>query len=96
MLLQGESYDDDDLCYDLVEICHAPSERSGLIVWGDPWNARSWEVTEEFATKWWWWMLRGCDELLYSTDCWRDLRGQEKLFSDASMLGFESSVSSSD
>ncbi|KAF7883962.1 hypothetical protein EAF00_011274 [Botryotinia globosa] len=36
MLRKGKDFDDDDLCHDLVEVCHAKSERSGLIVWGSP------------------------------------------------------------
>ncbi|KAL2061265.1 hypothetical protein VTL71DRAFT_7538 [Oculimacula yallundae] len=78
MLLQGEDFDEDDLCYDLVEICHAPSERSGLIVWADAWNPESWEMTEEFARKWGW-MLRGCEDLMRSTNFWRRQRGEEDL-----------------
>lgn len=78
ILLQGDDFDEDDLCYDLVETCHAPSERSGLIVWADAWNPESWEVTEEFVRKWGW-MLRGCDDLLRSTNLWRRRRGEEDL-----------------
>ncbi|KAF7940084.1 uncharacterized protein EAE98_000211 [Botrytis deweyae] len=81
MLSKGEDFDDDDLCHDLVEVCHAPSERSGLIVWGSPWDPSSWEVTTEFAEKWPW-MLRGCRELLYSTNFWRGQRGEEELYFD--------------
>lgn len=78
MLAQGEDFKDDDLCYDLVETCHAPSERSGLIVWSDAWRPESWEVTEEFARKWGW-MLRGCGDLLRSTNIWRRQRGEDDL-----------------
>ncbi len=82
MLSLGEDYEDDDLCYDLVETCHAPSERSGLIVWSDASRPESWEVTEEFARKWAW-MLKGCDELMRSTNMWRRRRGEEDLFVEA-------------
>ncbi|KAH7327255.1 hypothetical protein BKA65DRAFT_528218 [Rhexocercosporidium sp. MPI-PUGE-AT-0058] len=78
ILFQGDSFDEDDLCYDLVETCHAPSERSGLIVWADAWNPESWEVTEEFAKKWGW-MLSGCEDLLRSTNFWRRQRGDDDL-----------------
>jgi hypothetical protein len=77
----GEDYDDAPLCYDLVEFCHAPGERSGLIVWGDPWDPSNWEVTEEFLRKWGW-VLRGCRELFVSTNYWRGRRGEKKLFPD--------------
>ncbi|KAH7413093.1 hypothetical protein BKA64DRAFT_660262 [Cadophora sp. MPI-SDFR-AT-0126] len=79
MLALGEDYEDDDLCYDLVETCHAPSENSGLIVWSDASRPESWEVTEEFARKWGW-ILRGCEELMRSTNTWRRHRGEDDLF----------------
>ncbi|KAF7912522.1 uncharacterized protein EAF01_001543 [Botrytis porri] len=84
MLSEGEDFDDDDLCHDLVEVCHAPSERSGLIVWGSPWDPSSWEVTTEFVEKWPW-MLRGCRELLHSTNFWRRKRGEEELYFDTTV-----------
>ncbi len=82
MLAQGEDFEDDDLCYDLVETCHAPSERSGLIVWGDAWRPESWEVTEQFARKWGW-MLRDCEDLLRVTNFWRRQRGEDDLHFEA-------------
>jgi hypothetical protein len=40
ILQRGDDYDDWPLCYDIVEdMEHA---RSGLIVWGDPWDADNW------------------------------------------------------
>jgi hypothetical protein len=81
MLRQGEDFDDSDLCYDLVELCHAPSERSGLIVWGEPWEPSNWEVTEQFASKWPW-MLKGCFGLLHSTNFWRQQRGENEVVFD--------------
>ncbi|KAH8588437.1 hypothetical protein B0O99DRAFT_639215 [Bisporella sp. PMI_857] len=81
MLLKGEDYDDNDLCHDLVEMCHAPAERSGLIVWSNPWDPMSWEATTEFIHKWPW-ILRGCPELLVSTNYWRGKRGEEEVYFD--------------
>lgn len=85
LFCQGEDFDDDDLCHDLVEVCHAPSERSGLIVWSNPWDPTSWEVTIEFIDKWPW-MLRGCQELLLSTNYWRGKRGEEEIHFDVTPL----------
>jgi hypothetical protein len=85
MLSQGEDFVDDDLCHDLVEVCHAPSERSGLIVWSDPWNPLGWEATTEFIGKWGW-MLRGSPELLFSTNHWRGKRGEEAIVFDVTPL----------
>lgn len=85
MLSQGDDLDEDELCYDMVEICHAPSERSGLIVWGEPWNPSSWEATEEFTKKWPD-ILHGCEDLLRSTNYWRKKRGDDELVFGLSSL----------
>lgn len=78
--LRDGELDEDELCHDLVEVCHAPSERSGLIIWGEPWDGRGWEVTEEFVGKWGRVdLLKGCGELLEATNFWRGERGEERL-----------------
>lgn len=82
ILRQGENYDDDELCYDLVEVCHAPSDRSGLIVWGEPWDPLGWEATSEFVRKWGL-ILTGCQDLLRSTNYWRATRGEAALSFEA-------------
>nr|XP_036577261.1 ketoreductase [Colletotrichum truncatum]KAF6784200.1 ketoreductase [Colletotrichum truncatum] len=43
---------------------------TGLIVWGDPWDARSWEATVPFLRKWGW-ILQGCHDILRATNYWR-------------------------
>lgn len=52
--------------------------RTGLIVWSDPWLQSSWEVEEGFARKYRG-LLRGCDELVRSTNFWRRQRGERPL-----------------
>ncbi|OAR01732.1 hypothetical protein LLEC1_08081 [Akanthomyces lecanii] len=53
------------LCSDTLGLSpHAPA---GLLVWGDPWEAKAWEVSEGFARKWRW-VLRGCDEIRAATN----------------------------
>jgi hypothetical protein len=86
ILRAGDSFDDTQLCMDLVEFWNSPSERSGLIVWGDPWDLRNWEVSEEFLSKWAW-VIKGCQELFQSTNDWRMKRGEKRLFSDSSLSG---------
>jgi hypothetical protein len=81
ILRLGDEYDDWPLCYDIIE--DMEHDRSGLIVWSDPCNIQSWEVTEHFARKWAW-VLAGCEELLKSTNEWRSKRGEPRLFSEAS------------
>ncbi|KAL2060983.1 hypothetical protein VTL71DRAFT_9035 [Oculimacula yallundae] len=54
------------------------SGRTGLIVWSDPWLSGSWEVEEGFARKWGW-LLKGCEEIVQSTNFWRASRGEVPL-----------------
>jgi hypothetical protein len=66
-------------CCEFSEEEHKQDYRQGLIVWGDPWEPQSWEVTEGFMRKWGW-MMKGCWEgVLSATNYWRDLRGEEPL-----------------
>lgn len=55
-----------------------PNGRTGLIVWDDPWLQSSWEVEPEFAKKYKV-LMRGCGELIVSTNRWRESRGEEPL-----------------
>lgn len=52
--------------------------RKGLIVWGEPYDMRSWEATPGFLAKWSW-AVQGCDDLLVSSNRWRLMRGEEPL-----------------
>lgn len=81
ILARGDLFDDGLLCFDIVELCGGQNEQSGLFVWGDPWNLRSWEVGEGFFRNWSW-VVEGCWELCASTNYWRAKRGQGKLFPD--------------
>ncbi|KAL4933737.1 bZIP transcription factor [Aspergillus undulatus] len=54
------------------------ASQSGLIVWGEPYRAESWEATPEFLRKWAW-ALEGCQELIDSTNFWRRTRGESPL-----------------
>ncbi|KAH8647711.1 hypothetical protein BX600DRAFT_475754 [Xylariales sp. PMI_506] len=81
LLLADGLYDEDQLCNDLVEFADVTNEQSGLIVWGEPWNPGAWEVSEMFVRKWAW-TLKGCVNLLASTNHWRSRRGEEPLVFD--------------
>ncbi|KAH6976514.1 hypothetical protein BKA56DRAFT_589722 [Ilyonectria sp. MPI-CAGE-AT-0026] len=50
--------------------------RKGLIVWGEPHDMQSWEVTPGFLKKWPW-AVEGCDELVEISNRWRMKRGEE-------------------
>lgn len=53
-------------------------ENRGIIIWGEPWRVSGWEVSEGFASKWGY-LLRGCVELVMSTDVYREKRGEGRL-----------------
>ncbi len=78
LLLAGDSYDEDQLCNDLVEFTDISNEQTGLIVWSDPSDTMGWEVSETFLRKWGW-TVKGCVELLESTNYWRGRRGEKPL-----------------
>jgi len=78
LIRAGDSYDDMQLCGDLVGCFSASSNREGMIVWGEPWDPNAWEVTEPLLRHWGW-TIRGCSELLASTNFWRERRGEKPL-----------------
>jgi hypothetical protein len=78
LLRAGDTYDDLELCADLIGYYNSPTARTGLIVWGEPWDPEAWEVTESFVWRWGW-MMRGCEELVRSTNYWRLQRGESPL-----------------
>lgn len=55
------------------------SRRSGLVVWGPPEDANSWEVTEGFVANWGW-LVKGSLMLQYSTNRWRAVRAEPAIF----------------
>ena len=78
LLRAGDTYDDTELCSDLVGCSSEPDARTGMIVWGEPWDIAGWEVTESFV-KHWGWTIRGCEQLLQATNYWRERRGENSL-----------------
>jgi hypothetical protein len=79
ILRLGDSFDDTPLCIQMLEFLDLPHEKTGLIVWGDPWHPGGWEISEDFLRKWPW-VVDGCHELFISTNYWRQRRGEDKLF----------------
>ncbi|KAF4635832.1 hypothetical protein G7Y89_g2270 [Cudoniella acicularis] len=78
ILLAGDSYDEDQLCNDLVEFEDVSNDQTGLIVWGEPWDPSGWEMSEAFLWRWEW-AVKGCVELVESTNYWRERRGEKAL-----------------
>jgi hypothetical protein len=66
-LLSGDEDDDE-----------VNANRNGLILWGESHDMNSWEVTPGFLRKWAW-VMRGCEELIVSSNRWRRIRGEEPL-----------------
>lgn len=54
------------------------ANRNGLIVWGEPYEKDSWELTPGFIRKWTW-ALEGCEELIEISNRWRRFRGEEPI-----------------
>ncbi|KAI1393710.1 uncharacterized protein F4822DRAFT_385543 [Hypoxylon trugodes] len=53
-------------------------EMSGLIAWNEPWRTEGWELTEGFIQKWPF-LVKGCRDMLESTNRWRALRDEDPL-----------------
>ena len=68
---------EDELCRDLCQYGD-PAEKATLMVWGNPWDPRSWEATPAFLKKWGF-LLFGCIDMIQATNYWRLKRGEEKL-----------------
>ncbi|KFX96784.1 hypothetical protein O988_05171 [Pseudogymnoascus sp. VKM F-3808] len=81
MILQAGNYDSDDLRYDLGQALYEgfdDLERRGFLVWGASWDMNGWEVSESFVRKWGF-LLKGCPDVIESTNYWREVRGEERL-----------------
>lgn len=71
--------DEDELCADISEINYENTEKPSLIVWGDSSVPDCWEASVLFFLKWGW-LLKGCPEVLESTNRWRQSRGEKSLY----------------
>ncbi|KAL3480064.1 hypothetical protein BJX99DRAFT_46564 [Aspergillus californicus] len=79
---EQHGYDEDEFCADVLEFGNGNGSGNGtvvadnmLLVWGEPEDPGSWEVTEAFVRRWNW-VIRGCPEILTSTNEWRRRRGE--------------------
>jgi hypothetical protein len=79
LIRAAAGFEDDEFCHDITGFWDTRRSNATLLVWGTPWDARNWEVTEEFVNKWGAVMLRGCPELLVSTNAWRRAKGERPL-----------------
>jgi hypothetical protein len=63
---------------DVMDSGGGKNEWAGLLVWGDPWDPQSWEISVPFLQRWGW-LLRGCPEIMTSTNRWRCQRGERPI-----------------
>jgi hypothetical protein len=81
ILRNQDNLDADALCDDFLGgMGEGLSEVQGrgMILWGEPWSEDGWEISEGFARKWSF-LLKGCTDLIESTNRWREARGEERL-----------------
>jgi Domain of unknown function (DUF3425) len=79
LLRMDGQYDDYELCKDLFEECDPKTGKPGLIIWGDPWDAHGFELSDHFVKKWGW-MFKECVDICQSTNHWRAQRGEKPIF----------------
>ncbi|OKL55900.1 hypothetical protein UA08_08954 [Talaromyces atroroseus] len=78
LILAGDELDEDRLCIDIMGFWICEDEEPALLVWGPPWDFRSWEITETFMKKWGW-AVQDSPEILETTNYWRSQRGERRL-----------------
>ncbi|KAH8430540.1 bZIP transcription factor [Aspergillus melleus] len=75
LITAPEGFNDCELCMDMMDPANGDI---GIMVWDDPWFPQSWEVSELFVQKWAW-VIKGCEEVLISSNYWRARRGLDEL-----------------
>ncbi|RAK96113.1 bZIP transcription factor [Aspergillus ibericus CBS 121593] len=78
LIAAGNWFDDEQLCTDIMGFWSDNKDNPGLMIWGNPWEVGNWELSEGFLRKWGW-AVRGCPELIKSTNHWRAMRGEKSL-----------------
>lgn len=78
MISARDSFDDEELCHDIMAFFDTRNSGATLLVWGNSWDPHNWEASEGFFKKWSRFLL-GCPELLVSTNYWRARRGERPL-----------------
>lgn len=70
--------DEQRLYDDVMEAGGGRNEWAGLVVWGEPWDPQNWEISSPLLHKWGW-LIRGCPEIIVSTNYWRSRRGEKPI-----------------
>lgn len=78
--IEAGAFDEDELCSALCcdLLAFDTTATASLIVWGESWDAAGWEFSPEFFVKWGV-LLRGCPEVLETTNFWRHNRGASRI-----------------
>jgi hypothetical protein len=72
-----DSFDEVALCTAFTGLGH--ERGTGILVWGESWDAGGYEVTQELIRSWGW-LFTGCSDLMRSTDLHRARRGERQMF----------------
>ncbi|KAK6499932.1 hypothetical protein TWF481_010288 [Arthrobotrys musiformis] len=67
-----------DICHHVFAIDSSGDALAPLVVWGEPWDPRSWEFSPELLEAWGS-LLYGCPAALEWTNLWRKKRGKREL-----------------
>ncbi|KAF4974808.1 hypothetical protein FZEAL_8332 [Fusarium zealandicum] len=83
VLLALGHFDEDDVWSDIMGglfegFPESEIEHRGVIAWSPPWDPSGWELSEGFVRKWTW-MFRGCEDLLATTNKYRQSRGDKPI-----------------
>jgi len=81
ILRSQDNLDADALCDDFLGGMYeglGDVQNRGMILLGEPWSEDGWEISEGFARKWSF-LLKGCEDLIKSTNRWRKARGEQRL-----------------
>jgi hypothetical protein len=63
----------EELCCELLNL--DATSTANLVIWGEAWDASSWECSPEFFQRWGH-LLKGCPQVLDATNHWRRKRGE--------------------
>ncbi|KAK5989618.1 hypothetical protein PT974_07872 [Cladobotryum mycophilum] len=79
LLSRAGEYDDDELCHAFfMEGDDTDEKQIGMVVWGEPWDPKSYEISVTVIRKWSW-LAYDCPDIISSTNYWRARRGKEPL-----------------
>lgn len=79
LISAGDKFNDTEFCVEVMGFWEISIKSCSILVWGEPSDPWSWEITEAFLKRWPW-VVRGIPELIESTNYWRTKRGQNRIF----------------